>query len=149
MKSKDIKEIKSITLERATKYCIEAININKSELAPIARVSIAVTVVDITGMVLCTMAMDDVLPISPSLSVRKAITALHTKSATIKLQDKKVNVADFGENYCCFGGGMPIEEGIEIVGAIGISGCNTGKDDHNLAIRILNLMQYTDRNRIK
>ena len=29
MKSKDIKDIKSITLERATKYCIEAIKIKK------------------------------------------------------------------------------------------------------------------------
>ena len=124
-----MKDVLSISFEEAEMYCRKALELASQK----TKVPIAVTVINATGMVLCTMAMDNTLPISPTLSVRKAITALHLKIATIELQKQKVNVADLGNNYCCFGGGVPITDNNKIVGAIGVSGFDTDEADHDIA----------------
>jgi len=127
-----MRKVLSVSFEEAEMYCRKAL-----ELASMGQVSIAVTVIGIRGIILCTMAMDDVLSISPELSIKKAVTALALKIATIELQKQKVNVAELGEKYCCFGGGIPIYSNSVVIGAIGVSGFETGQADHDLADRTL------------
>lgn len=128
-----MRKVLSVSFEEAEMYCRKAL-----ELASQKKVAIAVTVVDVRGVVLCTMTMDDVLSISPELSIKKAVTALALKIATIELQKQEVNVAELGEKYCCFGGGIPILDATnEIIGAIGVSGFDTGQADHDLATKTL------------
>lgn len=107
---------------------------------------IAVTIVGPNGQPIVTLAMDDVIGVSPRLSWRKAFTALMTGKDTIEWEQKEVDPQDFGgdkENISCFGGAVVLK-GLysrRIIGAVGVSGRRSHKEvqekilqDHELAL---------------
>jgi len=96
---------------------------------------ISVTISGEHGQPIVTLMMDGSMPISVSLSVKKAYTAWVTKMETIEWEKQKIDPSNIGDsNITCFGGGVPV-----FSGAIGVSGRSSysknGKtiEDHELA----------------
>lgn len=98
-------------------------------------IPISVTVLDVRGIRLVSLMKDGAFPITPELSERKAKLAFKMDMSTIELQKEGVNVADFGEEYSSFGGGVPIQDAQRRSwGFVGVSGANSGQEDHDIAI---------------
>ena len=96
---------------------------------------ISVTVSGIYGQPIVTLMMNGSIPISASLSAKKAYTAWITKMETVEWEKQKINPANIGNsNITCFGGGVPV-----LSGAVGVSGrlsySKNGEtiEDHELA----------------
>lgn len=131
-------QLKTISFEEAKKLAEVTIEVAREK-----GVEIAITVIDITGRRLVSFTMDGAIPITPELSERKARLALKMHLDTIELQKQGVNVMDFGPGYSAFGGGMVItnamfyvvyKKTVDVFGAIGVSGLDTGEKDHDLAM---------------
>jgi uncharacterized protein GlcG (DUF336 family) len=97
--------------------------------------SVAVTVTGMNGKTIVTLAMDDVMPISVDLSFKKAYTAWASKMNTIEWEKKEIDPSNFADpNFTCFGGGVLLEHGGTIYGAIGVSGrCSYQKDSSTMS----------------
>jgi len=119
---------KEITLELALKAAIEIIEQAKKDGGE----PIAITIVGVNPNVpIVTLAMDGVLPISAKLCWQKAYTAIMTKVDTIywaRWQEKGKSMINFCDpDITGFAGGVVIynpfdPKGIEIIGAVGVSG---------------------------
>ena len=129
--------LKTINFIEAKQLAKEIIKLAEEELS-----DIAVTVINITGKRLVSLAMDGAIGIASELSEKKARLALQMGLNTIELQKEGINVMDFGSGYSSFGGGAVIRLEAEIIGAIGVSGLNTGQLDHDLAIKVLEKMKW-------
>ena len=88
---------------------------------------VAVTVVDRAGVVKAVQRMDNAGPHTVKASEMKAFTALSAKNASGKVMEAAQsnagaqNMRDI-PGYLLLAGGLPVKEGDEVIGAIGIGG---------------------------
>ncbi len=124
-------EKKSLTLSAANRILEAAINEAK-ELS----IGIAVMIVDESGLPKLSARMDNAPLMSIDVARKKAVTAVGLGLATGEdwhnfiiedpiLHEGVSNIKDF----ILLGGGVPIMDGEEIVGAIGISGGHYSQDE--------------------
>lgn len=99
---------------------------------------VAVTVVDRAGVVKAVQRMDNAGPHTVKASEMKAFTALSAKNASGKVMEAAQsnagaqNMRDI-PGYLLLAGGLPVKEGDEVIGAIGIGGAPGGHVDEACA----------------
>ncbi|WP_288764368.1 heme-binding protein [uncultured Enterobacter sp.] len=99
---------------------------------------VAVTVVDRAGVVKSVQRMDNAGPHTVKASEMKAFTALSAKNASGKVMEAAQsnagaqNMRDI-PGYLLLAGGLPVKEGDEVIGAIGIGGAPGGHLDEACA----------------
>ncbi|HDX4396443.1 TPA: heme-binding protein, partial [Enterobacter bugandensis] len=99
---------------------------------------VAVTVVDRAGVVKAVQRMDNAGPHTVKASEMKAFTALSAKNASGKVMEAAQsnagaqNMRDI-PGYLLLAGGLPVKEGDEVIGAIGIGGAPGGHLDEACA----------------
>ncbi|WP_150143583.1 GlcG/HbpS family heme-binding protein [Enterobacter bugandensis] len=99
---------------------------------------VAVTVVDRAGVVKAVQRMDNAGPHTVKASQMKAFTALSAKNASGKVMEAAQsnagaqNMRDI-PGYLLLAGGLPVKEGDEVIGAIGIGGAPGGHLDEACA----------------
>ena len=104
---------------------------------------VAVTVVDRAGVVKAVQRMDNAGPHTVKASEMKAFTALSAKNASGKVMEAAQsnagaqNMRDI-PGYLLLAGGLPVKEGDEVIGAIGIGGAPGGHLDEACAQAAIN-----------
>ncbi|EML9490865.1 hypothetical protein AZ021_002144 [Enterobacter ludwigii] len=99
---------------------------------------VAVTVVDRAGVVKAVQRTDNAGPHTVKASEMKAYTALSAKNASGKVMDAAQsnagaqNMRDI-PGFLLLAGGLPVKEGDEVIGAIGIGGAPGGHLDEACA----------------
>ncbi|MDO2439697.1 GlcG/HbpS family heme-binding protein [Enterobacter chuandaensis] len=99
---------------------------------------VAVTVVDRAGVVKAVQRMDNAGPHTVKASEMKAFTALSAKNASGKIMEAAQsnagaqNMRDI-PGFLLLAGGLPVKEGDEVIGAIGIGGAPGGHLDEACA----------------
>jgi len=90
----------------------------------------AVAVVDPSGVLLAFDSFDGVRAGSPDLAIGKARAAALLQRPTSEIEDKTNGgrVAFVTAGYMALRGGMPLKDGAEVVGAIGVAGLNKDND---------------------
>jgi uncharacterized protein GlcG (DUF336 family) len=112
-----------INLEQAKKM-VEAA---KKEAAEI-EVSMVISVVDAGGKLITLEKMDNALQVSIGLSRQKAYTAVVMRNTTEEVGklaqpgNELYGIEVSVDDLVTFGGGIPIFDGQEVIGAIGVSG---------------------------
>lgn len=124
---------KNLSLTQANSLAQEAI---KACLAKNYQVS--VTVVDRAGVVKAVQRTDNAGPHTVKASEMKAFTALSTKNASGKVMETAQsnagaqNLKDI-PGFLLLAGGLPVKEGNDVIGAIGIGGAPGGNLDEACA----------------
>ena len=98
-------------------------------------VPMVMAVVDAGGNLVAQQRMDDALLVSVDIALNKAYTAVAVKMATDQLaelsQPEKmlfgIHNAD-GGRIVIFGGGIPLKQGEQMIGGIGVSGGSVEED---------------------
>jgi len=117
--------MKKIKLDQAKKVVEEIIEAAKKDGGD----PIAITIAGEGGIPIIVEAMDDVMPGSVNLSMKKAYTAWITKNETLKWEEQGVDPINFADsNITCFGGGFPMHP--TILGSVGVSGRHSHSKDH-------------------
>lgn len=96
-------------------------------------VPMVIAVVDGAGFLLAFQRMDGALLVSCDLAVKKAKTAALIRKPThvvAELVQPGAMLYGFAsyEDFCSFGGGLPVERGGKVVGGIGVSGGTVEQD---------------------
>ena len=117
-----------LDLETA-KDLLEAMEAKAQEV----RVPMALAVTDETGALAAFLRQDGVLPVSVDLARKKAFTATQLKMSTADLAPLvQPGGMLFGlqheRDLVVFGGGIPLWEGDQLVGAVGVSGGSVEED---------------------
>ena len=93
--------------------------------------TIAVAVVDTAGGLILFHCLDDTQPASQDIAVAKARTAARLRRPTKALEDLIAGgrTAFLSvEDVCALEGGLPVEVGGRVFGAIGVSGMSSAQD---------------------
>ena len=90
---------------------------------------VTVTVVDRAGVVKAVQRTDNAGPHTVKASEMKAYTALSAKNASGKVME----AAQSNPGFLLLAGGLPVKEGDEVIGAIGIGGAPGGHLDEACA----------------
>lgn len=104
---------------------------------------VTVTVVDRAGVVKAVQRTDNAGPHTVKASEMKAYTALSTKNASGKVMEAAQtnagaqNMRDV-HGFLLLAGGLPVKEGDEVIGAIGIGGAPGGHLDEACAQAAIN-----------
>jgi len=96
-------------------------------------IQIGVTVVDREGVVQVTLRDTIAAPITAPISERKAFTAANFNAATSALEDRANSAIGRAEGLLMAAGGLPIEVGGSLLGAVGVSGAPSGITDEECA----------------
>ncbi|MDH5729096.1 MAG: heme-binding protein [Gammaproteobacteria bacterium] len=122
--------VKRISMETALKIAKAAVDACRKEA-----IQVGVTVVDRTGQT--QVVLRDVLAPELTLTVsqQKAYTAVSFNLATSVMEDRFKSPFSVGkvEGLVFGGGGLPIQAGGRILGAVGVSGAPSGKTDEKCA----------------
>ena len=103
---------------------------------------VAIAVVDDAGHLVACERMDGALWVTPEIARAKANAAAAFRATTLDLEERftkgrqlfATNVATLGDYRFVFGrGAVPIVDGGQIVGAIGVSGAFPADNDHTIA----------------
>ena len=102
---------------------------------------VAIAVVDEAGHLVTCDRMDGALWVTPEIARAKANAAAGFRASTVDLEERFTrrmlfadNVATLGEYAFVFGrGGVPVIEGDQVVGAVGVSGAVPADNDHLIA----------------
>ena len=123
---------KNITLEAAKKVVAEAVKYVKENNAPGG----AIAVVDAGGNLVYLERLDGTFAASSEVSIKKANTAALFKAPSVKLENAinggRQALITVGHTF--LQGGIPIIVDGEVVGAIGVSGAASAKQDEEIAI---------------
>ncbi len=128
-----------LTLDRALQ-CIQKGIAKARELG----FNVAITVVDDTGHLVASQRMDGALWITPEFARAKANASAAFRATTLDLEqrfkerpffvDSITAMSSIGPYQFVIGrGGVPIVEGGEVVGAVGVSGAVPPDHDHAIA----------------
>src|SRR5215472_11263991 len=126
----------TLTLEGAKRAVAAALAYARAHDAPGA----AVAVVDAGGHTICLERLDGTFPASADVSIGKARTAANFGRATHGLEDSinknrpALAAVAAVTAFTPLQGGIPIMEGKEVVGAIGVSGAASAQQDEQIAI---------------
>ncbi len=96
-------------------------------------IQIGVTVVDREGIIQVTLRDTIAAQITVPISHRKAYTAANFNSATSALGDRANSPVGRAPMILMTAGGLPIEVGGALVGAVGVSGAPGGETDEQCA----------------
>ena len=102
---------------------------------------VAIAVVDEAGHLFACERMDGALWVTPEIARAKANAAAGFRASTADLEERFTkrmlfadNVATLGDYAFVFGrGGVPVVEGGQVVGAVGVSGAVPADNDHTIA----------------
>jgi glc operon protein GlcG len=102
---------------------------------------VAIAVVDEAGHLIACDRMDGALWVTPEIARAKANAAAGFRASTLDLEERfskrmlfADNVATLGDYAFVFGrGGVPVVEGGQVVGAVGVSGAVPADNDHTIA----------------
>jgi glc operon protein GlcG len=102
---------------------------------------VAIAVVDEAGHLIACDRMDGALWVTPEIARAKANAAAGFRSSTLDLEERFTkrmlfadNVATLGDYAFVFGrGGVPVVEGGQVIGAVGVSGAVPADNDHAIA----------------
>ena len=102
---------------------------------------VAIAVVDDGGHLVACERMDGALWVTPEIARAKANAAAGFHASTLDLEERfskrmlfADNVATLGDYAFVFGrGGVPIVDGTQIIGAVGVSGAVPADNDHTIA----------------
>lgn len=129
---------KSLSLAQANALATSAV---KACMAK--KYQVTVTVVDRAGVVKAVQRTDNAGPHTVKASEMKAYTALSTKNASSKVMEAAQtnagaqNMRDV-PGFLLLAGGLPVKEGDEVIGAIGIGGAPGGHLDEACAQAAIN-----------
>jgi uncharacterized protein GlcG (DUF336 family) len=96
-------------------------------------IQIAATVVDRNGVVQVQLRDTIAAPITVRISQQKAFTAANFNAATSALGDRANSPIGRVEGIVMAAGGLPIQAGGALLGAVGVSGAPSGKTDEACA----------------
>lgn len=107
---------------------------------------VSVTVVDRAGVVKAMQRTDNAGPHTVKASEMKAYTALSTKNATGKVMESAQSNAGAQNmrdvpGFLLLAGGLPVKEGDDVIGAIGIGGAPGGHLDEACAQQALDSLK--------
>ena len=136
-KSYDLNQMGAIKLAEQARF--EAQKLDKN---------VSVAVLNASGITLLLLKGDNVGPHNTEASRRKAYTALSAKTPSFELMK---NAAADSTTYnlntlpelLLLGGGVPIWKDGELVGSIGVSGAGGGENDHNVARKAVENLQFS------
>ncbi len=102
---------------------------------------VAIAVVDAAGHLVACERMDGALWVTPEIARAKANAAAGFRATTLDLEERFTrrllfadNVATLGAWQFIFGkGGVPLVEGGQVIGAVGVSGAVPADNDHVIA----------------
>ena len=124
---------------RAAVECIER-GIAKAQALGFA---VAVAVVDDAGHLVACHRMDGALWITPAIARAKANAAAAFRTTTLDMEHRfaggpralfAANVAQMSGHELNFGrGAVPLVEGDQVIGAVGVSGASPADNDHAIA----------------
>lgn len=128
---------KSISLTQANALASAAIQACSAK-----NYQVSVTVVDRAGVVKAVQRTDNAGPHTVKASEMKAFTALSTKNASGKVMEAAQSNAGAQNmrdvpGFLLLAGGLPVKEGDEVIGAIGIGGAPGGQFDEACAQQAL------------
>jgi glc operon protein GlcG len=132
----DITAQPTLTLEGAKRAVAAALAYARAHDAPGA----AVAVVDAGGHTICLERLDGTFPASADVSIGKARTAANFGRPTRGMEDSinknrpALAAVAAVTPFTPLQGGIPIMEGKEVVGAIGVSGGASAQQDEEIAI---------------
>jgi uncharacterized protein GlcG (DUF336 family) len=122
-------QVKRLSLETAQKIAQGTIAACREK-----GIQIAVTVVDRDGTVQATLRDTIAAPLTLDISRAKAYTAANFNAATSAMADRaNTPVGQFGD-LVMSPGGVPVEVGGALVGAVGVSGAPSGETDEECAL---------------
>lgn len=121
-------EIKKLSLEAALTIAQEALATCRKE-----GVQVAVTVVDRAGQP--QVVLRDVLApeLTLTISGQKAYTAASFVVPTSTLNERAISQMGSIDGLAMFAGGLPIQAGGQLLGAVGVSGAPSGETDEACA----------------
>jgi len=124
---------KSLSLTQANALAMAAIQACMAK-----NYQVTVTVVDRAGVVKAVQRTDNAGPHTVKASEMKAWTALSTKNSSGKVMEAAQNNAGAQNmrdvpGFLLLAGGLPVKEGDEVIGAIGIGGAPGGHLDEACA----------------
>jgi uncharacterized protein GlcG (DUF336 family) len=96
-------------------------------------IQVGVTVVDREGIIQVTLRDTIAAQITVPISHRKAYTAANFNSPTSALDDRANSPIGRAPMILMSAGGLPIEVGGSLVGAVGVSGAPSGETDEQCA----------------
>jgi glc operon protein GlcG len=132
----DITAQPTLTLEGAKRAVAAALAYARAHDAPGA----AVAVVDAGGHTICLERLDGTFPASADVSIGKARTAANfgrpTRGIEESINKNRPALAAVAAvtAFTPLQGGIPIMDGKEVVGAIGVSGAASAQQDEEIAI---------------
>ena len=115
---------------------------------------VSIAVVDPTGTMLLLLKGNTVGPHNTEASRRKAYTAVSTKNSTLELMRKAAANKDAQNlntlpELLLLGGGSPIWDGKELIGAIGVSGAGGGENDQRIAEQAIENLGFSIERKLK
>jgi ATP:cob(I)alamin adenosyltransferase len=125
--------VKKLTLDMAKKL-MEKVEDKAREM----KLAAVVAVADASGNIIAVHFMDNAYPISYDVATKKAYTSAAIKMSTKKLAELAQPGCEFygiqnsNEKVIVFGGGVPLKNGSEVLGGLGVSGGSV-EDDSKLA----------------
>jgi uncharacterized protein GlcG (DUF336 family) len=120
--------VKRLTLESANRIAQGAIEACREK-----GIQIGVTVVDRDGIVQAVMRDTIAAQITVPISRMKAFTAANFNAATSALTNRADTPVGRVDGLVMSAGGLPIQAGGQLLGAIGVSGAPSGKTDEACA----------------
>ena len=120
--------LKRLSLETANQIAFGAIEACRKE-----GIQIGVTVVDRNGIVQVAMRDTIAAQITLSISRQKAFTAANFNAATGSLGSRADSPVGRVDGLVMSAGGLPIQAGGQLLGAVGVSGAPSGETDDRCA----------------
>ena len=128
-----------LTLNRTVITMDTAAKVAKATIAACRKegTSVAVTVINRSGQVLAVLRDTLAMEVTLDLSKLKAITALSMNSitSTLAARYKSPGALEKYEGLLFMPGGVPINAGGSILGAVGVSGSPSGNTDEKCAVK--------------
>ena len=120
-----------LTLEKALQAAHSAI-----EEAKKLGTTISVSIVDGSGIEVVLLKMDSALPVSPEFAHAKAYTSATLRLPTAGIAEYAVagkpyygTTSSFSGKFMVIAGGLPIQEGDQVIGGIGVGGSHDVTQD--------------------
>lgn len=120
--------VKRLTMATAVKVAQGAVDECRKK-----GIQIAATVVDRDGTVQVTLRDTIAAPLTLSISRMKAYTAANFNSATSAMADRANTPIGRAPGLTMSAGGVPIQAGGSLLGAVGVSGAPSGETDEECA----------------
>ncbi|SEB02477.1 Uncharacterized conserved protein GlcG, DUF336 family [Flavobacterium gillisiae] len=109
--------------------------------------NVSIAVLNSSGVTLLLLKADNVGPHNTEASRRKAFTSLSTKTPSLQLMQNAAS-SESAKNLntlaelLLLGGGVPIWKNGELIGSLGVSGGGSGENDHNIAVKAVESLEF-------